>query len=624
MPFAGYANHAECVERNRDKDDPDAYCASIMREVEGKSKSDEGYSVSELSEDARTVWRKAFEEAIEKNDEDASGKIAWAAVMRRFERTPIGKWVPLKAFDDIKFKSLFKQDRVIYGAASVAVVDSDNELITENALKSAFDSYIKRGHVLFYHKNIPVGDVIPSYLAPDGKQLRSEVSEGQLNVVVRIYKDTKKADEVWEAIERGELRAFSIGGEVLGDMVKVCPDGDRERCYDRIDKIDLHEISIVPNPANDASYFTVIKSKVEAMTEPTGASKESPETEKLRKLEVLINDEKTKAVNCPKFTEKANEIISGVSENMPTKLDLTELQALKDAIVKEVVEAIKKEEHQADCPEGQHMVDGECVPMMEEKKGDAKMTEEKKTDTVEAKQEPAPAPAPTEKKTEIDAVRSEIDELREALTIIPQLTKEIAGLNANLLHSPAAKESAETKIQSESPGEKVVFDPDGPAREMSDWSNSIDGAFDERMKRIASEYGGKKEPETSAPEPVAQPETHMESIRTEVATLAKSLKDTMSEIKGLREKNELDKVKTQVTEMKDTILAFQNEIRGLKDNYVKTPLAAPAAKRTVSQEALAAAAPSADEENVFVLEGGADFAKRMRKLQREWGVEVTQ
>jgi len=35
-PFGGYKNFKDCVEHNRDKKDPDAYCATIMRDVEGK------------------------------------------------------------------------------------------------------------------------------------------------------------------------------------------------------------------------------------------------------------------------------------------------------------------------------------------------------------------------------------------------------------------------------------------------------------------------------------------------------------------------------------------------------------------------------------------------------------
>lgn len=34
MPFAGYKDFADCVKRNQDKDNPEAYCAAIMRKVE--------------------------------------------------------------------------------------------------------------------------------------------------------------------------------------------------------------------------------------------------------------------------------------------------------------------------------------------------------------------------------------------------------------------------------------------------------------------------------------------------------------------------------------------------------------------------------------------------------------
>ena len=36
-PFAGYKDFAHCVAENRDKEDPEAYCASIMRKVEGET-----------------------------------------------------------------------------------------------------------------------------------------------------------------------------------------------------------------------------------------------------------------------------------------------------------------------------------------------------------------------------------------------------------------------------------------------------------------------------------------------------------------------------------------------------------------------------------------------------------
>ena len=36
MPFAGYKNFDECLKKNRGKNNPKAYCATIMRAVERK------------------------------------------------------------------------------------------------------------------------------------------------------------------------------------------------------------------------------------------------------------------------------------------------------------------------------------------------------------------------------------------------------------------------------------------------------------------------------------------------------------------------------------------------------------------------------------------------------------
>jgi len=35
MPFGKYADFDACVKANRDKDDPQAYCAALMRMIEG-------------------------------------------------------------------------------------------------------------------------------------------------------------------------------------------------------------------------------------------------------------------------------------------------------------------------------------------------------------------------------------------------------------------------------------------------------------------------------------------------------------------------------------------------------------------------------------------------------------
>lgn len=36
MPFGGYQDFSDCVRKNQHKKNPEAYCASIMHQIEGK------------------------------------------------------------------------------------------------------------------------------------------------------------------------------------------------------------------------------------------------------------------------------------------------------------------------------------------------------------------------------------------------------------------------------------------------------------------------------------------------------------------------------------------------------------------------------------------------------------
>lgn len=51
MPFADYPDFETCVARNQDKDDPEAYCAAIKRQVEGKLSGPLGWAPH-----GETVW----------------------------------------------------------------------------------------------------------------------------------------------------------------------------------------------------------------------------------------------------------------------------------------------------------------------------------------------------------------------------------------------------------------------------------------------------------------------------------------------------------------------------------------------------------------------------------------
>ena len=49
MPFAGYKNFADCVSKNRNKKNPQAYCGFIMHQVEGKTQKKDIYQESKMT-----------------------------------------------------------------------------------------------------------------------------------------------------------------------------------------------------------------------------------------------------------------------------------------------------------------------------------------------------------------------------------------------------------------------------------------------------------------------------------------------------------------------------------------------------------------------------------------------
>ncbi len=80
-PFAGYRNFQDCVNKNRDKNDPEAYCATIQRQVEGKEdleklevKAQTSESPLILKENEKPASPKRFSEGIvyllEENEEN--------------------------------------------------------------------------------------------------------------------------------------------------------------------------------------------------------------------------------------------------------------------------------------------------------------------------------------------------------------------------------------------------------------------------------------------------------------------------------------------------------------------------------------------------------------------------
>jgi HK97 family phage prohead protease len=159
----------------------------------------------------------------------------------------------------VLLKAQSVDDLIIAGYASVELVDKQGDLITTGALNKAFKKFMADPsftNVQLAHSNIQVGNVVPSYTDSNGRVWKSEVDDTGLFVVIKLRNDIEKAREVASEIRKGNLRAFSIGGQAFKRVNKS--DGMRGS-YREIQDMELHEVTICEKGINTESTFRILK-----------------------------------------------------------------------------------------------------------------------------------------------------------------------------------------------------------------------------------------------------------------------------------------------------------------------------------------------------------------------------
>lgn len=142
-----------------------------------------------------------------------------------------------------------KGERSYYveGFASAAVLDLDDDVITEEALRDATSQLLREPYnKLFLNHN--VHDI------PIGKVVAAGVRDGdKLWIRAILNKDHKRFEEVWSALKSGFLTAFSISFKIEVDELR---DGRRY-----IKKLRILEVSLVGVPANPEALITEVYEK---------------------------------------------------------------------------------------------------------------------------------------------------------------------------------------------------------------------------------------------------------------------------------------------------------------------------------------------------------------------------
>lgn len=195
-----------------------------------------------------------------------------------------GSRLKFKARAQNGIQAVFKADDrfIIWGPASLEVVDKENDKITAKALESALPQLLRRARLSVEHSDQLVGKILkdfeseePVTVKIDGEEhTRTEFPTGVLKlgdkepglyVAGEVWKDTRQAREMREMIENGEVTSYSISGESITDSVEY-KDGE---LYDEISEMDLSAVTLCEDGMNPEANFGVV---TKTLDDPTGAS----------------------------------------------------------------------------------------------------------------------------------------------------------------------------------------------------------------------------------------------------------------------------------------------------------------------------------------------------------------
>lgn len=161
---------------------------------------------------------------------------------------------------------------VIWGPASVEVVDKEGDRIHAEALQDALPQLLKRGRLSLEHSDQLVGEIIESYELEEAVdvEINGETYEKQkfptdvmdmdgedpaLYVCGKIYNDTRQSKRVRESIEEGELNSYSISGEALVSRNKI----ENGEPVNDIVEMDLSAVTVCEEGMNQHANFATVK-----------------------------------------------------------------------------------------------------------------------------------------------------------------------------------------------------------------------------------------------------------------------------------------------------------------------------------------------------------------------------
>lgn len=144
-----------------------------------------------------------------------------------------------------------KEKRTVSGFATLDNVDKQSDIVPTDVSIKAFERF--RGNLREMHMPVAVGRVMAF---KSDKFYDKEQDKFYNGVYVDAY-ISKGAQDTWEKVLDGTLSGFSIGGSIKDTEDQYDPEMDKSIRV--IKDYDLHELSLVDNPANQFANIVSIQ-----------------------------------------------------------------------------------------------------------------------------------------------------------------------------------------------------------------------------------------------------------------------------------------------------------------------------------------------------------------------------
>ena len=190
---------------------------------------------SALPADAQTIWRDAFNAASESGEtEQSSIRTAWIATAKdgwmsgggsKWRRPDADLAGPIAWSASVEIQKFDEEKRMITGWLSIAndlngnpVIDAHGDIIPVEELESAARGFMMeyRQAGVMHRKFDGVGSVVESFVFTNEKMEAMGIPKGIVPEGWIITMHVEDA-EVWDAVKRGELSMFSLGGVAISE-----------------------------------------------------------------------------------------------------------------------------------------------------------------------------------------------------------------------------------------------------------------------------------------------------------------------------------------------------------------------------------------------------------------------